>query len=127
MTLLDSNESVRITFLRARKHRSARWQLGIFSQRPGQPKPDLPEDATEALWGTYFCNIFNPARLKVSAMTSEMPKKYWKNLPEAQHIQGLIAGAEAKVQQMRDTAPTLPPERAAKIKRQLRSDQADDS
>jgi DNA polymerase len=51
-----------------------------------------------------------------------MPKKYWKNLPEAQHIQGLIAGAEAKVQEMRDTAPTVPPERAAKIQRQLRGD-----
>ncbi len=41
-----------------------------------------PEDATEGLWCTYFANIFNPARLMVSAMTSEMPKKYWKNLPE---------------------------------------------
>jgi hypothetical protein len=74
----------------------------------------------QMLWGTYFCNIFNPAKLKISAMTSEMPKKYWKNLPEAQYIQDLIAGAEAKVQQMRDTAPTLPPERAAKIQKRLR-------
>ncbi|WP_348644684.1 TIGR03915 family putative DNA repair protein [Yoonia sp. F2084L] len=101
---------------------TAQFVDGNLSFHPGQPKPDLPEDAAEALWGTYFCNIFNPARLKVSAMTSEMPKKYWKNLPEAQHIQGLIAGAEAKVQQMRDNAPTLPPERAAKIKRQLRDE-----
>ena len=101
---------------------TAQFVDGNLSFHPGQPKPDLPEDAAEALWGTYFCNIFNPARLKISAMTSEMPKKYWKNLPEAQHIQGLIAGAEAKVQQMRDNAPTLPPERAAKIKRQLRDD-----
>ncbi len=88
---------------------------GNLSFHPGQPKPDLPEDSAEALWGTYFCNIFNPARLKVQAMTSEMPKKYWKNLPEAQHIQSLIAGAEEKVQQMREAGPTIPPDRAQRI------------
>lgn len=100
---------------------TAQFVDGNLSFHPGQPKPDLPEDAAETLWGTYFCNIFNPARLKVSAMTSEMPRKYWKNLPEAQHIQGLIAGAEDKVRRMQAAAPTLPPERADKIKRQLRN------
>ena len=101
---------------------TAQFVDGNLSFHPGQPKPDLPEDATEDLWGTYFCNIFNPARLKVQAMTSEMPKKYWKNLPEAQHISDLIAGAEAKVQDMRDNAPTLPPKRAEAIRRQLKKD-----
>jgi DNA polymerase len=101
---------------------TAQFVDGNLSFHPGQPKPDLPDDATEDLWGTYFCNIFNPARLKVQAMTSEMPKKYWKNLPEAQHIADLIAGAEAKVQDMRDNAPTLPPKRAAAIRRQLKGD-----
>lgn len=43
-----------------------------------------PEDATEALWCEYYAAIFNPARLMVSAMQSEMPQKYWKNLPETQ-------------------------------------------
>jgi len=101
---------------------TAQFVDGNLSFHPGQPKPDLPEDAAEDLWGTYFCNIFNPARLKVQAMTSEMPKKYWKNLPEAQHIAGLIEGAEAKVRQMRETAPTLPPKRAAAIRRQLKDE-----
>jgi probable DNA metabolism protein len=94
---------------------TAQFVDGNLTFHPGQPKPDLLDDAAEALWGTYFCNIFNPARLKVSTMTSEMPKKYWKNPPEAQYIHHLIAGAEAKVQQMRDSAPIRPPERAAKI------------
>ena len=101
---------------------TAQFVDGNLSFHPGQPKPALPDDAAEALWGTYFCNIFNPARLKVQAMTSEMPKKYWKNLPEAAHIADLIKGAEAKVQKMQDTAPTLPPKRAAAIKRQLKGD-----
>jgi hypothetical protein len=33
-------------------------------------------------------------------MMTEMPKKYWKNLPEAGLIPGLIAGAEASVMDM---------------------------
>jgi DNA polymerase len=33
-----------------------------------------------------FPSIFNPARLKVKAMAKEMPKKYWRNLPEARMI-----------------------------------------
>ena len=98
---------------------TAQFIDGNLTFHPGQPKPDLPDDAAEALWGTYFCNIFNPARVKVHAMTSEMPRKYWKNLPEAQHIPDLIAGAEAKVAAMRAAAPTLPPERMERIRTQL--------
>lgn len=80
------------------------------------PRPDLPEDANEALWTTYFRNIFNPARLKVGAMCSEMPKKYWRNLPEAAAIPDLIATAPVRARAMAEAAPTLPPARAAKVK-----------
>ena len=44
------------------------------------------DDGFENLWLTYYQNIFNPARLKEKAMCAEMPKKYWKNLPEAHLI-----------------------------------------
>lgn len=98
---------------------TARFADGHLTFERGQDKPDLPEDATEELWGTYFCNIFNPARVKISAMTSEMPKKYWKNMPETRHIPELIKQAEAKVTQMREQGPTLPPERVARIREQL--------
>ncbi|ESQ90712.1 hypothetical protein ABAC460_07740 [Asticcacaulis sp. AC460] len=64
-------------------------------------KPDL-SDETDELWRTYFANIFNPARLKVKMMQTEMPKKYWKNLPEAELIPGLIGGAEQRVRDMAD-------------------------
>jgi DNA polymerase len=57
-------------------------------------------DAAENLWRTYFTAIFNPARLKPAAMQAEMPRKYWKNLPEADLIPALIAGAPAAVQAM---------------------------
>ncbi len=84
----------------------------------GQAAPKLPEDASEELWLTYFRNIFNPARLKVSAMTSEMPRKYWKNLPEAAAIPDMIAGAPARARAMAAAAPTLPPLRAASAQAQ---------
>ncbi|WP_432254642.1 UdgX family uracil-DNA binding protein [Limimaricola sp. AA108-03] len=98
---------------------TAIFENGELGFAEGQPKPDIPEDATEELWGTYFRNIFNPARLKVGAMMSEMPKKYWKNLPEARHIPEMIASAGARAEAMQAAAPTLPPLRAAKITERL--------
>tara|TARA_R110002049_G_scaffold44333_3_gene129807 strand:+ start:42418 stop:43878 length:1461 start_codon:yes stop_codon:yes gene_type:complete len=98
---------------------TATFVNGDLSFHQGQDKPTLPEDANEQLWVTYFRNIFNPARLKVKAMQSEMPKKYWKNMPEAVAIPDLIAGAPARARQMAEAAPTLPPARLAKVQAQL--------
>ena len=55
-----------------------------------------PEDAFEDAWRLYYRSIFNPARLKVRAMLSEMPQKYWKNLPEAQVIPALVQAAHQR-------------------------------
>ncbi len=53
------------------------------------------EDRLEETWRQLLRqSIFNPARLKVKAMQNEMPKKYWRNLPEASLIKPLIEGAE---------------------------------
>ena len=100
-------------------HVCANFEGGKLSFTKGQSKPDLPEDASEELWITYFRNIFNPARLKISAMQSEMPKKYWKNLPEAASIAELIAGAPARAREMAENAPSLPPKRMAQVQAQL--------
>ena len=80
---------------------SADWDGERLAIGPGAAKGDAPaEDDTEALWLTYFENIFNPARLKVKAMQKEMPKKYWRNLPEASLIPDLIAGADEAAKPM---------------------------
>ncbi|SMC60816.1 UdgX family uracil-DNA binding protein [Rhizobium sp. RU36D] len=79
----------------------------LTSDQPAE-KPDLT-DQTDDLWRTYYASIFNPARLKVKMMMTEMPKKYWKNLPEAALIPELIASAEARVIDMAARAPTIPP------------------
>ncbi|SFJ71381.1 UdgX family uracil-DNA binding protein [Jannaschia pohangensis] len=100
---------------------SVLFEAGKLRFIEDQPAPDLPEDASEALWVTYYRNIFNPARLKVQAMTSEMPKKYWKYMPEAALIPELIAGAPARARAMAEAAPTLPPARMGAAQSQLRA------
>ena len=93
----------------ATPHGSASWdgQTLRSSTAPAQ-KPDIT-DETDELWRTYYASIFNPARLKVKMMTREMPKKYWKNLPEAELIPGLIAGAESRLIDMERRQATEPP------------------
>ena len=100
---------------------TAHFNAGRLSFAPGATRPALPEDAAEDLWRTYFANIFNPARVKTRAMQAEMPRKYWKNLPEARLIPELVAGAAARAREMADAAPTLPPARAARIGARLRA------
>jgi len=87
---------------------SAGWD-GVKLTTSHEPceKPDLTDDA-DMLWRTYYANIFNPARLKVKAMQAEMPKKYWKNLPEAELIPGLVANAESRVIEMAKRQATTP-------------------
>lgn len=77
------------------------WDTKTLRESPPAQRSDAPgKDPAEDLWRTYYASIFNPARLKVGAMLSEMPKKYWRNLPEASLIPGLIAGAQSREAQM---------------------------
>ncbi len=95
-------------------YRSAHWDGQSLQLGAGAERAQIPDDdALEAYWRTYFGAIFNPARLKVSAMTSEMPKKYWRNLPEAAAIPELIRQSRERTNTMVDT-PTVSPERAAR-------------
>lgn len=89
--------------------RSAHWDGQALTLGDGAQREDAPgADALEELWRTYFANIFNPARLKVDAMVKEMPVRYWKNLPEATLIPGLIRDASARMDAMVQAAPTVP-------------------
>ncbi|MGE4322866.1 MAG: UdgX family uracil-DNA binding protein [Sphingobium sp.] len=73
------------------------WDGRSMIETAGADRRDAPtEDAAEQLWQRYYAAIFNPARLKVAAMVKEMPRRYWKNLPEARLIPELIAGAQAR-------------------------------
>lgn len=68
----------------------------------------------ENLWREYYANIFNPARLKLKAMQSEMPKKYWVNLPKAPLIAELTRSAGKQVDTMVSDEPSQPWTKTAK-------------
>lgn len=86
--------------------RSIGWDGKKLSYGPGGRKSDLPkEDRLEEEWRAYYANIFNPARVKIAAMKSEMPMKYWKNLPEAELIAPLTHRASDRVDAMIESDP----------------------
>jgi probable DNA metabolism protein len=94
---------------------SAHWDRRTLSFGPGADRAGAPsDDALEDFWRTYYASIFNPARLKPAAMQREMPKRYWRNLPEARLIPELIEAAEARTAAMVARAPTTP--RAAPVR-----------
>lgn len=102
---------------------SAFWDMETVRFGPGGSKKDIPaEDAVEDDWLTYYSAIFNPARLKVSMMKSEMPIKYWRNLPEAERIAPLIRNARQMEQDMIARATTQPP--ARHLRQKAREDEA---
>jgi len=95
---------------------SAAWDGEALRYGPASDWSAVPdEDAVEDQWRMYFKAIFNPARLKVSAMMSEMPKKYWKNLPESDLIPGMIAAAGRRASAMQDQAPGAPNPLSARL------------
>ncbi|MGN6375841.1 MAG: UdgX family uracil-DNA binding protein [Sphingomonas sp.] len=86
---------------------SLHWDGDTLREGPGASRADAPAgDPVEDVWRTYYASIFNPARVKVRAMLKEMPKRYWKNMPETALVPGLIAGAQARESRMIDTART---------------------
>lgn len=80
---------------------SLHWNGETLSEGPGASKAEAPQgDPVEAVWKTYYASIFNPARVKIGAMLKEMPKKYWKNMPETALVAELIKGAQARESEM---------------------------
>jgi uracil-DNA glycosylase family protein len=84
---------------------------------PGLPRESAPdEDELEDLWRSYYASIYNPARLNPSAMRSEMPVRFWKNLPEVTLLPTLITQSKTRVasmvarQQQKETAQPFVPE-----------------
>lgn len=76
---------------------SLHWDGSVLEEGPPAQRDDAPSaDPAEDLWRTYYASTFNPARLKVGTMLKEMPRKYWKNMPETALIPDLVARAQAR-------------------------------
>ncbi|MEO6093480.1 MAG: UdgX family uracil-DNA binding protein [Novosphingobium sp.] len=88
---------------------SIHWDGEALREGPGADRAQAPgEDALEEMWHAYYAATFNPSRLNVAAMVKEMPRRYWKNLPETRLIAPLVAGAQAREVTM--TAQVVAPE-----------------
>jgi len=75
----------------------AHWDRAVLRFSDGATRAEAPSgDQLEEMWKAYYAAIFNPARLNSAAMTREMPKKYWKNMPETALVGELVAGARAR-------------------------------
>ena len=96
-------------------YRSAHWDGEALRFDVGASPADVPDDdRLEAYWRAYYSSIFNPARLKIGAMRSEMPQKYWRNLPEAAAIPELIRTASGRVDSMVEQ-PVFSSQRPARV------------
>lgn len=101
---------------------SARWNRHELTIGPPGRREDAPdEDSFEEGWRGYYESVFNPARVNPTAMRAEMPKKYWRNMPETAAIPGLIQTAAQRVERMIEQEATMPtkrtPERALEAMR----------
>lgn len=95
--------------------RSCVWDGEALTFGPPATADQAPaEDEIEEFWKTYYASTFNPARLKTKTMQGEMPKRYWKNLPEASLIPELIAASAVRTEVMVATPHTLPNARLMK-------------
>jgi len=82
-------------------YRAAHWDMQNLKLEDTPDTSLYPaEDEVEQYWLTYYASIFNPARPKKGAMLSSMPKKYWKNMPEAVLIEDLLRTSESKARAM---------------------------
>lgn len=88
------------------------WDRAQLTIGPPAIRQDAPAaDAFEDGWRGYYESTFNPARLNPDVMRGHMAKKYWKSLPEAQSIPGLIRSAPSRVAQMIEQEAATPKKR----------------
>jgi DNA polymerase len=89
---------------------SLHWDGATLTVGAAAERSDAPEsDGFEQAWRCYYESTFNPARVNPRAMRAHMPGKYWRNLPEASAIAGLIQEAPARAREMieRDAAHAI--------------------
>ncbi len=79
----------------------AHWDGVSVKFSKGVDQKSAPQDdALEELWKTFYESTFNPARLSMKTMKSEMPVRFWKTLPEAEVIGRVVSEAPNRVQEM---------------------------
>ena len=70
-----------------------------FSEGIDSP-PERGDDGLEELWSKYYATTFNPARTNLRMMRSEMPQRFWNNMPELANLGKILVKAPERVAQM---------------------------
>jgi DNA polymerase len=79
---------------------SAHWDGKSLRFTEGVDAPPANEDALEELWSRYYATTYNPARTNLRTMRSEMPQRFWNNMPELANLGQVLATAPARVDEM---------------------------
>ena len=88
---------------------SLHWDGKMLAEGAAVAREAAPRnDDLEDWWRAYYRATFNPARANPDLMRAEMPKRYWKNLPEAALIPSLLAEAGGRSTAMLEAPPSLP-------------------
>jgi uracil-DNA glycosylase len=79
---------------------SAHWDGKTLRYAEGVDTPPANEDELEKLWSRYYATTFNPARTNLKMMRSEMPQRFWNNMPELANLGQVLAKAPGRVEEM---------------------------
>ena len=79
---------------------SAHWDGKTLRFAEGVDTPPANEDGLEELWSRYYATTFNPARTNLRMMRSEMPQRFWNNMPELANLGQVLAKAPGRVEEM---------------------------
>ena len=79
---------------------SAHWDGKSLQFTEGVDAPPANEDELEELWSKYYATTFNPARTNLRMMRSEMPQRFWNNMPELANLGQVLAKAPTRVEEM---------------------------
>lgn len=82
---------------------------------PVERAPPTADAVLDETWLTYYRTTFNPARLRLKAMATEMPRHYWANMPETRLIPTMVADSGRRLQDMAARAPDPAPRFAGTI------------
>jgi uracil-DNA glycosylase len=79
---------------------SAHWDGKTLRFTEGVDTPPANDDGLEELWSRYYATTFNPARTNLRMMRSEMPQRFWNNMPELANLGQVLARAPGRVEEM---------------------------
>lgn len=80
---------------------SVHWNRQTCQFAPGLSRSAGPKgDDVEEWWKRYYCATFNPARVNPKLLDSHMPKRFRRDLPEADSIRDLLSSAGRRTDKM---------------------------